>query len=67
MATRFLPDAATQSVTSLARSTVCGPSIRIASRSPAIKVEEIGDHDGIGRTAVPSGSTDRGGSVTIVS
>src|SRR5580704_16232501 len=52
MVVRFFPRAATQFARARACSTVIGVSTRTASRSPEIRVDEIGGH---GRSFSPGG------------
>src|ERR1700720_637763 len=54
MVVRFLPRAATQFARARACSTVIGVSTRTASRSPEIRVDEIGGH---GRSFSPGGKS----------
>src|SRR5258708_28251206 len=54
MVVRFFPRAATQFARARACSTVIGVSTRTASRSPEIRVDEIGGH---GRSFSPGGKS----------
>src|ERR1700732_5510429 len=54
MVVRFFPWAATQFARARACSTVIGVSTRTASRSPEIRVDEIGGH---GRSVSPGGTS----------